>query len=61
MCASSTSSFRSPRFHERAFPAALASDCAGQQGKFWEMHDLLMRGDLSDEALVGYARALGLQ
>ncbi len=47
--------------HERALPAALASDCAGQQGKFWEMHDLLMHGDLSDEALVGYARALGLQ
>jgi protein-disulfide isomerase len=47
--------------HERAFPAALAADCAGQQGKFWEMHDLLMRGDLSDDALAGYARALGLQ
>jgi protein-disulfide isomerase len=47
--------------HERALPAALAADCAGQQGKFWEMHDLLMRGDLSDEALAGYARALRLQ
>ena len=47
--------------HERALPAALAADCAGQQGKFWEMHDLLMQGDLSDDALAGYARTLGLQ
>jgi protein-disulfide isomerase len=47
--------------HDRALPAALAADCAGQQDKFWEMHDLLMKGDLSDDALVGYARELGLQ
>jgi protein-disulfide isomerase len=47
--------------HERALPAAMAADCAGQQEKFWEMHDLLMRGDLSDDSLAGYARALGLQ
>ncbi|HYS83152.1 MAG TPA: thioredoxin domain-containing protein [Anaeromyxobacteraceae bacterium] len=47
--------------HERALPAALAADCAGQQGKFWEMHDLLMQGDLSDDALADYARTLGLQ
>jgi len=47
--------------HDRALPAALAADCAGQQDKFWQMHDLLMQGDLSDDALVGYARELGLQ
>jgi len=47
--------------HERALPAALAADCAGQQDKFWQMHDLLMHGDLSDDALVGYAHQLGLR
>lgn len=29
------------RMHEQAIPAALASECASEQGKFWEMHDLL--------------------
>jgi protein-disulfide isomerase len=28
-------------FHEKAVPAAIAARCAGQQGKFWEMHDAL--------------------
>ncbi len=26
-------------FHQNALPAAEASECAGAQGKFWEMHD----------------------
>jgi protein-disulfide isomerase len=47
--------------HENAMPAALAADCANQQGKFWEMHDLLMKGSLDDGALVGYAEQLGLK
>ncbi len=28
-------------FHEHALPAARAEHCAGEQGKFWEMHDAL--------------------
>jgi len=28
-------------FHEHALPAARAENCAGEQGKFWEMHDAL--------------------
>ncbi|MGA2648908.1 MAG: thioredoxin domain-containing protein [Terracidiphilus sp.] len=28
-------------FHEHAMPAARAEHCAGEQGKFWEMHDAL--------------------
>jgi len=28
-------------FHQNAKPAAEAAECAGEQGKFWEMHDVL--------------------
>ncbi len=28
-------------FHEQAMPAAMAAECAGEQGKYWEMHDKL--------------------
>jgi len=28
-------------FHPQAVPAAIASECANDQGKFWEMHDKL--------------------
>jgi len=29
--------------HPNAVPAALASECADDQGKFWEMHDMIFR------------------
>ncbi len=47
--------------HERALPAAVAAECASDQGAFWEFHDrLYASGDLSDAALVSIADALGL-
>ena len=30
--------------HPNAAPAALASECADDQGKFWEMHDMIFEG-----------------
>jgi protein-disulfide isomerase len=46
----------------RARPAAIASQCAAEEGAFWKYHDLLFaaRGELSDERLTGIARELGL-
>lgn len=34
-------------FHPQAMPAALASECAGEQGKFWEYHDKLFENQTS--------------
>lgn len=28
-------------FHKNALPAAIAANCAGEQGKYWEVHDFL--------------------
>ncbi|MBU4217102.1 DsbA family protein [Candidatus Parcubacteria bacterium] len=36
--------------HTDAIPAAVAAECAGEQGKFWEMHDQLFQ-DSQDNAL----------
>jgi protein-disulfide isomerase len=48
--------------HPQAVPAALASRCAGEQGKFWEMHERLFANQnaLGIEALKQHAAALGL-
>ncbi len=48
--------------HPDAVPAALAAECAGDQGKFWEMHDLLFAHQtaLGDQDLAGYAAQLGI-
>jgi protein-disulfide isomerase len=44
--------------HTHALKAAQASICAGDQGKFWEMKDLLFKNQnrLEVEALTGYAK-----
>jgi protein-disulfide isomerase len=53
--------------HEYAFQAAVASEIAGQKGKFWEMHDLLFErqkewesGDDVVEKFASYAEEIGL-
>jgi protein-disulfide isomerase len=54
--------FPSRSSHPRAWPAACAAEAAGQQGRFWEMHDLLFadQGRLEDPHLWDRARRLGL-
>jgi len=49
-------------FHQYAEKAAEASECAGEQGKFWEMHDKLYENQdaLDVVSLNLYAADLGL-
>ncbi len=49
-------------FHARARPAAEASECAREGGKFWEYHDQLFANQsaLGDDDLKKYAKAVGL-
>ena len=48
--------------HNRATPAAEASDCANEQGKFWEFHDKVFAAQqaLTDEDFTKYATELSL-
>jgi protein-disulfide isomerase len=55
------------QFHSEALPAAQAAECAGEQGKFWEMHDVLFEnqaewaGNAEPVAIfVDLAEGLGL-
>lgn len=49
-------------FHQYAAKAAEASECASEQGKFWEMHDLMFanQSQLSDTIFSTWAKQLGL-
>jgi protein-disulfide isomerase len=49
--------------HTGALPAAEAARCAGEQGVFWEYHDLLYLSvpDFSRDDLVRYAGRLGIK
>jgi protein-disulfide isomerase len=49
-------------FHPRARAAAIAAEAAGEQGKFWEMHDKLFENsrDLSETNFIAWARELKL-
>jgi protein-disulfide isomerase len=48
--------------HRRAMGAARAAHCAGEQGKFWEMHDSLFakQNAIRDVDMPGRAQELGL-
>jgi protein-disulfide isomerase len=48
--------------HPHALRAAEAAECAGGQGRFWDMHDLLFdrQAHLKRSQLLGYAEELGL-
>ena len=50
------------QIHPHARKAAEAAHCAGDQGKFWEMHDLLFQNQqaLQIESLKTHARSLRL-
>ena len=49
-------------FHPNAQKAAEAAECAGEQGRFWDMHDYLFENQdyLAVENLKGYAKDLDL-
>jgi protein-disulfide isomerase len=48
--------------HPKAFKAAEAAHCAGEQGRYWEMHDRLFsqQSALGRDQLPGHAKALAL-
>jgi protein-disulfide isomerase len=50
------------RIHPHAQAAAEATEAAGSQGRYWEMHDLLFenQGHLENEDLKRYTEQLGL-
>lgn len=49
--------------HRDAFKAAQAANCAGEQGKYWEMHDRLFQNQnqLGAADLPKHAQAIGLK
>lgn len=49
-------------FHSHALPAAQAAWCGGEQGKFWEIRDVLANhsNQLDPDAILKYGRQLGL-
>ena len=56
-----------PFIGEESFRAAEGTECAADQGKFWEYHDIVFEnwkgvneGHFSDDKLKGFARTLGL-
>lgn len=50
------------KYRDYSFIAAEAALAARDQGKYWEMHDLLLKNSpkLDRDSLIGYAKELGL-
>ena len=50
------------QLHPNARKAAEAAHCAGEQGKYWEMHDVLFQNQraLAPSQLAEYARTVGV-
>lgn len=48
--------------HPNALNAAVATEVAGAQGKFWDMHDIIFENQkfLDDSYLMQYAKIIGL-
>lgn len=44
-------------FHQNAIPAAIAANCAGQQDKYWDMHNYLFsnQSNLNEEGYLKFA------
>ena len=42
-------------FHQNGIPAAIAAECANEQGKFWDYHDILFTKQTEWESLSGNA------
>lgn len=54
-------SFPIEHIHPLAFTAHVGAACAGDQGKYWEMHDrLFATGELHRDRLLEHALAVGL-
>ncbi|MBS3101952.1 DsbA family protein [Candidatus Woesearchaeota archaeon] len=49
-------------FHPEAEPAAEAANCAGEQGKYWEMHDSIFQNQdsMGNAAYKQFAQKIGL-
>lgn len=50
------------KIHPNAYPAAVATEAAALQDKFWEMHDIIFENQrtLGPGYILGFARELGL-
>lgn len=47
-------------FHQNAMKASIAARCAGEQGKYWEMHDALLENQQDLGNLDGLVKKTGL-
>jgi protein-disulfide isomerase len=49
-------------FHKLAQKAAEAAHCAGEEGKYWEMHELIFENQqkMAEDDLIGHSEELGL-